>query len=145
VNMSQSSNDVIPTVMHVAARVALERELIPALQRFFEALQNKAEEFDDVLKSGRTHLMDATPVRLGQEFAGYASQIHHAIRRLRAASNELAELALGGTATGTGINCPPDFPAKAISLIGEATGLAFREADDHFEAQAAKDAYVSAS
>ena len=145
VNASQSSNDVIPTVMHVAARVGLERELIPALQRFLEALESKAEEFDDVLKSGRTHLMDATPVRLGQEFAGYASQIHHAIRRLRVASNELAELALGGTATGTGINCPPAFAARTIALIGEATGLAFREAENHFEAQAAKDAYVSAS
>lgn len=145
VNMSQSSNDVIPTAMHVAARVGLERELIPALSRLHEALEGKATEFDDVLKSGRTHLMDATPVRLGQEFGGYASQIHHSIRRLRAASNELAELALGGTATGTGINRPPEFPELAIATVGDITGLAFREAEDHFEAQAAKDAYVSTS
>ena len=145
VNMSQSSNDVIPTAMHVAARVGIERELIPALTRLQEALIAKAEEFDDVLKSGRTHLMDATPVRLGQEFGGYASQIHHAIRRLRNASNEVAELALGGTAVGTGINRHVDFPEKAIARIGDITGLAFREAENHFEAQAAKDAYVNAS
>src|SRR5690606_4695624 len=145
VNMSQSSNDVIPTAMHVAGRVAIERELVPALSALQESLERKAREFDDVLKSGRTHLMDATPVRLGQEFAGYASQIHHCVRRLRNASNELAELALGGTATGTGINRHKDFPARAIALIGEETGLAFREAENHFEAQGAKDAYVSAS
>lgn len=145
VNMSQSSNDVIPTAMHVAGRVAFERELIPALSALLESLEAKAEEFDDVLKSGRTHLMDATPVRMGQEFSGYASQVHHSIRRLRGASNELAELALGGTATGTGINRHIAFPEKAINLIGDATGLAFREAENHFEAQAAKDAYVSAS
>ncbi len=143
VNMSQSSNDVIPTAMHVAARVALERELLPALSRFEAALDAKAQEFDDVLKSGRTHLMDATPVRLGQEFGGYAAQIRADIRRLRAASHELSELALGGTATGTGINCPTAFPAKAIEYISEATKLGFREADNHMEAQAAKDAYVS--
>ncbi|MEZ4702920.1 MAG: lyase family protein, partial [Rhodothermales bacterium] len=97
VNMSQSSNDVIPTAMHVSARIALERELVPALKRFQAALTAKATAFDDVLKSGRTHLMDATPVRLGQEFAGFASQIQHGIRRLEYASGELAELALGGT------------------------------------------------
>jgi fumarate hydratase class II len=145
VNMGQSSNDVIPTAMHVAARVGIERELIPALERLHDALQAKAEEFDDVIKSGRTHLMDATPVRLGQEFGGYASQVEHGIRRLRNASDELAELALGGTATGTGINCPPKFPELAIANISEATDLDFREAENHFEAQAAKDAYVSAS
>ena len=145
VNMSQSSNDVIPTAMHVAARNALERELLPALSRLHEALQAKAEAFDDVLKSGRTHLMDATPVRLGQEFGGYAAQVRHGIHRLRAASHELAELALGGTATGTGINRHVDFPGRAIALISEKTELAFREADNHFEAQAAKDAYVMVS
>ncbi len=145
VNMSQSSNDVIPTAMHIAARVGIERELIPALSNLHDALAAKAEEFDDVLKSGRTHLMDATPVRLGQEFGGYASQIHHAIRRLRGASNELAELALGGTATGTGINRHIDFPEKAIAKIGDIAGLAFREAENHFESQSAKDAYVSTS
>lgn len=142
VNMSQSSNDVIPTAMHVAARVALEEELIPALERFHASLIEKAEAFDDILKSGRTHLMDATPVRLGQEFGGYASQVKHGIRRLRFASEELAELALGGTAVGTGINRPTAFPADAISYISKTTGIAFREAENHFEAQGAKDAYV---
>ncbi len=144
VNMSQSSNDVIPTTMHVSARVAIENDLIPALDRFAKALEAKSREFDDVLKSGRTHLMDATPVRLGQEFGGYAAQIRNGIRRLEVASAELAELALGGTATGTGINRPKDFPDKAISYISKKTGLVFREAGNHFEAQAAKDAYVSA-
>jgi fumarate hydratase class II len=145
VNMSQSSNDVIPTAMHVAARVAIEQELIPALERFQSALEAKAAAFDDILKSGRTHLMDATPVRLGQEFGGYAAQIRHGIRRLRFASEELAELALGGTATGTGINCPLTFAADAISYISKKTGLSFQEAENHFEAQAAKDAYVMAA
>ncbi len=145
VNMGQSSNDVIPTAMHVAAKVGIERELIPALERLQAALEAKAEAFDDVLKSGRTHLMDATPVRLGQEFGGYAAQVAHGIRRLQRAGAELGELALGGTAVGTGINRHPDFPRLAIERISEATGLAFREAENHFEAQAAKDAYVSAS
>ena len=143
--MSQSSNDVIPTAMHISARVALENELIPALTNFREALLKKAAEFDDVLKSGRTHLMDATPVRLGQEFGGYAAQIDHAIRRLQFASEELAELALGGTATGTGINMPVPFSEKAISHINKSTDLTFWEAKNHFEAQAAKDAFVSAA
>jgi fumarate hydratase class II len=125
VNMSQSSNE--------------------ALEKLAEALQEKAHAFDEVIKSGRTHLMDATPVRLGQEFAGYAAQIRKNINRLRQASEELSELALGGTATGTGINRHPDFPRRAIAYISAETGLAFREAEDHFEAQAAKDAFVQAS
>jgi fumarate hydratase class II len=145
VNMGQSSNDVIPTAMHVAARVAIHEDLIPALERLRDSLLAKAAEFDDVVKSGRTHLMDATPVRLGQEFAGYASQVEHGIRRLRNASEELAELALGGTAVGTGTNALPGFPERAIARISDLTGLAFREAENHFEAQGAKDAYVSAS
>ena len=145
VNMGQSSNDVIPTAMHVAARVAIHEDLIPALERLRDALLAKAAEFDDVVKSGRTHLMDATPVRLGQEFGGYASQLDHGIRRLRNASEELAELALGGTAVGTGTNALPGFPERAIARISDLTGLAFREAENHFEAQGAKDAYVSAS
>ncbi|NBC87048.1 MAG: aspartate ammonia-lyase [Bacteroidetes bacterium] len=144
VNMSQSSNDTIPTAMHVAARVAIEEELLPAMDELHEALREKAQAFDDVLKSGRTHLMDATPVRLGQEFSGYAAQIEQAIVRIERASDELAELALGGTATGTGLNCPPEFPATAIEAISERTGLDFHEAPNHFAAQAAKDAYVSA-
>ena len=143
VNMSQSSNDVIPTAMHLSARVAIEQELIPALSAFRNALLQKAEEFDDVLKSGRTHLMDATPVRLGQEFGGYAAQIEGAIKRLQLASEELAELALGGTATGTGINRPLPFAEEAISHINKSTGLTFWEAKNHFEAQASKDAFVA--
>ncbi|HEX8452547.1 MAG TPA: class II fumarate hydratase [Longimicrobium sp.] len=145
VNMGQSSNDVIPTAMHVAARVAIQEDLIPALERLRDALRAKAAAFDDVVKSGRTHLMDATPVRLGQEFGGYASQVEHGIRRLRAAGEELAELALGGTAVGTGTNALPAFPGAAIARISDLTGITFREAENHFEAQGAKDAYVSAS
>ncbi|HEY0154030.1 MAG TPA: class II fumarate hydratase [Longimicrobium sp.] len=145
VNMGQSSNDVIPTAMHVAARVAIQEDLIPALERLRDALRAKAAAFDDVVKSGRTHLMDATPVRLGQEFGGYASQVEHGIRRLRAAGEELAELALGGTAVGTGTNALPAFPGAAIARISDLTGITFCEAENHFEAQGAKDAYVSAS
>jgi len=145
VNMSQSSNDVIPSAMHISARRALEEELVPSLERFQDALQNKAEEFDDVIKSGRTHLMDATPVRLGQEFGGYARQIEQGVTRLRRTSEELAELALGGTATGTGINCPAEFPERVIRRIAEKVGLDFFEAKNHFEAQASKDACVSAA
>ena len=145
VNMGQSSNDVIPTAMHVAARVAIHEDLLPALERLRDALESKAREFDDVLKSGRTHLMDATPVRLGQEFGGYASQVEHGIRRVRAAADDLAELALGGTAVGTGTNRLPDFPARTIARISDLTGLEFREAENHFEAQGAKDACVHAS
>jgi fumarate hydratase, class II len=145
VNMSQSSNDVIPSAMHVAAKVGIERDLIPALQSLFTSLNQKAAEFDDVVKSGRTHLMDATPVRLGQEFSGYAQQISRSVDRARYASDALAELPLGGTATGTGINCPPGFAASAIRHISEQSGLNFHEAENHFEAQAAKDTYVMAS
>ncbi|MEM1125367.1 MAG: class II fumarate hydratase [Bacteroidota bacterium] len=144
VNMSQSSNDVIPTAMHVSARMALHEELIPALERFQASLEAKAEAFDDVLKSGRTHLMDATPVRLGQEFGGYAAQVAKGQQRVRQAAEELAELALGGTAVGTGINRHPDFPRRAIEALSEATGLTFQEAANHFEAQAAKDGFVMA-
>ncbi|MFB3132299.1 MAG: class II fumarate hydratase [Rhodothermales bacterium] len=145
VNMSQSSNDVIPTAMHIAAAVAIAHELVPALRQLYHALKAKAKAFDDVLKSGRTHLMDATPVRLGQEFGGYAAQIWHSLRRMHTAVDELSELALGGTATGTGINRHVDFPRLAISYINEATLLGFVEADNHFEAQAAKDGFVMAS
>ncbi len=145
VNSAQSSNDVIPTAIHVAARVAMDRELLPALQHLHAALAAKAMAFDHVLKSGRTHLMDATPVRLGQEFRGYAVQVTKGMERVRRASDELAELALGGTATGTGINTDPAFPGRAIAKISELTGIAFHEADDHFEAQGARDAAVSAS
>jgi fumarate hydratase, class II len=145
VNFGQSSNDVIPTAIHVATRVAMEKELLPALEHLRAALAAKASAFDGIVKSGRTHLMDATPVRLGQEFSGYATQVAKGAERVRNASAELAELALGGTATGTGINTHPEFAAKTIARVAAATGLAFREADDHFEAQGAKDAAVSAS
>lgn len=145
VNFGQSSNDVIPTVIHVAARTAMEEELLPALDELREALAGKAQAFDDVVKSGRTHLMDATPVRLGQEFAGWARQVELGMARVRAGSQEMAELSLGGTATGTGINTHPEFAERAIQRISAATGLTFREAADHFEAQGAKDGVVSAS
>jgi fumarate hydratase, class II len=145
VNMGQSSNDVIPTAMHISARVAIHEDLVPAVERLRDALNAKADEFDDVIKSGRTHLMDATPVRLGQEFGGYAAQLDGALRRLRLASDELSELALGGTAVGTGTNRLPEFPARAIERMNRATGLEFREAENHFEAQSAKDAFVFAS
>jgi fumarate hydratase class II len=145
VNFGQSSNDVIPTAMHVSARIAMEMELIPSLEALGAALEAKAREFDGVMKSGRTHLMDATPVRLGQEFAGYATQVRKGIERVRRAMTELEELALGGTATGTGINMHPEFPGKTIARLGIVTGVRFREAENHFEAQGGKDAVVSAS
>ena len=143
VNFGQSSNDVIPTAIHIAARVAIEDELLPALEHMRAALAEKAEAFDGIMKSGRTHLMDATPVRLGQEFAGYATQVAKGIERVRVAGAELEELALGGTATGTGINTHPDFSPKTIARIASATGISFTEAGNHFEAQAAKDAAVN--
>ena len=145
VNMSQSSNDVIPSAMHVAAKCELESRLLPALERFRTALLEKADEFDDIVKSGRTHLMDATPIRLGQEFGGFAAQIKKSQERIGFAAEELTELALGGTAVGTGINRPEAFPEKAIAVISRKTGVAFREAENHVEAQAAKDAYVHAA
>jgi fumarate hydratase class II len=144
VNFGQSSNDVIPTAIHIAARLGIEREVIPALKGLAATFESKAEEFDDIVKSGRTHLMDATPVRLGQEFGGYAAQVRKGIARLERASEELAELPLGGTATGTGINTHPEFPAKTIARISKDTGLRFTEAANHFEAQGARDALVEA-
>ena len=144
-NFGQSSNDVIPTAIHVSARVSIEEELLPALGHLSTALTEKANIFDEIIKSGRTHLMDATPVRLGQEFSGYAAQVTKGIDRVRSTSAELEELALGGTATGTGINTHPDFAEKVIARIAEITGVAFREAEDHFEAQGSKDAAVSVS
>ena len=141
VNMSQSSNDVIPTAIHLAAAMAITYELLPALEDLQNSLQLKSIEFDDVIKPGRTHLMDATPVRLGQEFGGYAAQVRKGIERIAHARDGLLELPLGGTAVGTGINRRPEFPAKAISLISDDTGLVFREAANHFEAQGARDAW----
>jgi len=145
VNMSQSSNDVIPTAMHVAAREGLDQDLLPALGALRAALAAKATQFDGVVKIGRTHLQDATPIRLGQEFSGYARQVELAIERLRGAGTGLDELAIGGTAVGTGINAPPAFAARVATLLATRTGLPFRETANHFEAQGGKDAVVHLS
>jgi len=145
VNASQSSNDVIPTAIHVAAVAAIEDDLLPALRELTAGLAAKAVEFDDVLKSGRTHLQDATPVRLGQEFGGYAAQVGLGVERVERVVPELAELALGGTAVGTGINAPEGFAAATIAAMSGRAGYELREAANHFEAQASKDAVVNAS
>jgi fumarate hydratase class II len=145
VNASQSSNDVFPSSIHLAATEAFVRELIPALEHLATALTAKAEAWAEVVKSGRTHLMDATPVTLGQEFSGYAQQVSNGIERLTATVPRLAELPLGGTAVGTGVNTPPGFAPAVISLLASATGLPLTEARNHFEAQGARDALVEAS
>ena len=145
VNFGQSSNDVIPTAIHVAAVAALRDDLLPALSALAGSLRTKADEFAEVVKSGRTHLMDATPVTLGQEFGGYATQVRKGAERLHKVLSELEELPLGGTAVGSGLNAPDGFAADVIADMEALTGFPFREADDHFEAQAAKDATVSAS
>jgi len=145
VNMGQSSNDVIPTAIHVAVLLSLDRELLPALERLCEALAVKARAWDGIVKSGRTHLMDATPIRLGQEFSGYASQVEHGAARVRATYRHLAELALGGTAVGTGINAHPEMPGKAIRRLAAETRLPLVRAPNAFEAQAAQDALIEAS
>ena len=145
VNASQSSNDVFPTSIHVAATEGVVRELIPALDHLAQALEAKAGEWATVVKSGRTHLMDATPVTLGQEFGGYAAQVRYGIERLTSSLPRLAELPLGGTAVGTGINTPPGFSAAVIAELAETTGLPFTEARNHFEAQGARDGLVEAS
>lgn len=145
VNMGQSSNDVIPTAIHVSAAEQLKTCLLPALQRLEEGLAQKTKEFWDVVKIGRTHLMDATPVRLGQEFGGYAQQMAYAKSRAEKAIDVLRELALGGTAVGTGLNRHPHFPGKVIRHLHQRTGIEFYEARNHFEAQAAKDGVVEAS
>lgn len=144
VNFGQSSNDVIPTAMHVAVLEAIEGDLLPALETLGAELAAKEEAFDDVVKTGRTHLQDATPVRLGQEFGGYRAQIEKGAERLEDTIPRLAELALGGTAVGTGLNTDPEFPALAAEYIAEETGHSFGEADNHFEAQAAHDAMSEA-
>ncbi|WP_030713923.1 class II fumarate hydratase [Streptomyces sp. NRRL F-2580] len=145
VNASQSSNDVFPSSIHIAATAAVTGELIPALEHLAAALERKAAEFAQVVKAGRTHLMDATPVTLGQEFGGYAAQLRYGVERLRACLPRLAELPLGGTAVGTGINTPPGFSAAVIAEVAAATGLPLTEARDHFEAQGARDALVETS
>ncbi len=145
VNMSQSSNDVIPTSIHVAVAVELVKDLIPGLEVLAGSLDRKAKEFSDLVKTGRTHLQDATPITLGQEFSGYHSQMIHSISRIKRSLETILELPLGGTAVGTGINTHPEFLKKAIAEISKRTGVSFREADNHFEAQAAKDALVEMS
>ena len=145
VNASQSSNDTFPTSIHVAATAAITRDLIPALEHLAEALEAKAVEFETVVKAGRTHLMDATPVTLGQEFGGYAAQVRYGVERLQSALPRVAELPLGGTAVGTGINTPPGFSARVIEVLAELTGLPLTEARNHFEAQGSRDALVEAS
>ncbi|MEU0163700.1 class II fumarate hydratase [Streptomyces sp. NPDC006261] len=145
VNASQSSNDVFPSSIHIAATAAVTADLIPALDHLAESLERKSAEFAEVVKSGRTHLMDATPVTLGQEFGGYAAQIRYGVERLRASLPRLAELPLGGTAVGTGINTPPGFSAAVIAEVAAATGLPLTEARDHFEAQGARDGLVETS
>ncbi|MFE2721244.1 class II fumarate hydratase [Kitasatospora sp. NPDC059327] len=145
VNASQSSNDVFPSSIHIAATAAVTHDLVPALEHLAEALERKAAEFSQVVKSGRTHLMDATPVTLGQEFGGYAAQVRHGRERLLATLPRVAELPLGGTAVGTGINTPPGFAAAVIEDVARATDLPLTEARDHFEAQGARDGLVELS
>ena len=145
VNLGQSSNDVIPTAIHVSALEQMARKLLPALQHLKSSLQAKAEEFDDVVKIGRTHLQDAVPIRLGQEFSGFARMVEQAAARVGRTFDSLAELAIGGTAVGTGLNCPEGFPEKMIEKLNEWTDLDFREAENRFEALATRDAAVEAS
>ena len=144
VNKCQSSNDAIPTALQLSAAVAIEEALIPALVDLQQALAAKADEFWGVVKTGRTHLQDATPIRLGQEFAGYAGQVEEAIRRAQAARDELLTVPLGGTAVGTGINAHPEYAARACAHLSELTGLPVREAPNHFHAQASLDAVIAA-
>jgi len=145
VNMGQSSNDVIPSVVHLSAANAIHERLIPSLRHLRDALAAKARAFDGVIKSGRTHMMDATPIRLGQEFGGYASMVEHGIARLEAVLPDLCELALGGTAVGTGLNTHPEFARRVAARVAAQAKLPFVEARNHFEAQGSQDAAVWAS
>src|SRR5437762_31052 len=145
VNFGQSSNDVIPTAIHLSALVSIEHDLLPALSGLQRALEEKAEAFMPIVKTGRTHLQDATPIRLGQEFLGYAGQIERGIARLRHAQSELSEVALGGTAVGTGVNTHPEFSARVCQLLSEMNGVTVRETSNHFQAQSTLDNIVEAS
>src|ERR687893_386713 len=145
VNRGQSSNDVIPTAIHLAALISIERDLLPALHKLRDALGDKSVEFDDVVKTGRTHLQDATPIRLGQEFQGYAGQIERGIQRVNKAVEDLAEVALGGTAVGTGVNTHPEFASRVCERLSARFGIEVRETENHFQAQSAMDAAVFAS
>lgn len=139
VNLGQSSNDIVPTVLHVSLAIAIKNQLAPALRHLHDALEAKSKEFEEVVKIGRTHLMDATPLSLGQEFSGYAHQLAKAVVRAEECIDRLEELAIGGTAVGTGLNSHPEFSKKVCAILAEETGIGFREADNHFEAQAARD------
>ncbi|MDQ6660895.1 MAG: class II fumarate hydratase, partial [Chloroflexota bacterium] len=145
VNFGQSSNDVIPTAIHLSALVSIERDLLPALLGLQQALQQKAEEFMPIVKTGRTHLQDATPIRLGQEFLGYAGQIERGIARMHHAENELSEVALGGTAVGTGVNTHSEFAARVCQKLSKMNGIPIHETSNHFQAQSTLDNIVEAS
>jgi len=145
VNMGQSSNDVIPTAIHVAALEGISKRLVPALEALRAALEERARAFDHVVKIGRTHLQDAVPIRLGQEFSGYAAQVAGGVRRLKLCGESLGELAIGGTAVGTGINTHPEFPPRMAARLSQETGLPFRPAANNFEAMASRDAAVETS
>jgi fumarate hydratase, class II len=145
VNMGQSSNDVIPTAIHLAAIISIKQDLFPALEKLQKALQEKAGQFDGVVKTGRTHLQDATPIRLGQEFLGYAGQMERGIERVLKAQDDLAEVALGGTAVGTGVNTQPEFAARVCERLSERFGVDVHETENHFQAQSAMDATVFTS
>jgi fumarate hydratase class II len=145
VNLGQSSNDVIPSVLHLSAAVEIRNDLLPALRHLAEILEKKAREFDPIIKTGRTHLMDATPIRLGQEFSGYASQVRHGIARLEAVMPDLCELAIGGTAVGTGLNTHPEFGRRVAAELAKHAQIPFVEAPNHFEAQGAQDGAAWAS
>ena len=145
VNMGQSSNDVIPTAIHLAALITIKEQLVPALEHLKTALDQKAKEFWGIVKTGRTHLQDATPIRLGQEFLGFAGQVQHSLQRLHHAQDELSQVALGGTAVGTGVNTHPEFGAGATALLSEMAGVTVQETDSHFQAQNTLDAVVEAS
>jgi fumarate hydratase class II len=145
VNMGQSSNDVIPTAIHLSALISIEQDLLPALEKLRAALQQKATQFDNVVKTGRTHLQDATPIRLGQEFLGYAGQMERGIERLRKAQDDLSEVALGGTAVGTGVNTQPEFATRVCERLSARFGVDVHETENHFQAQSAMDATVFTS
>ncbi|MBI4287179.1 MAG: class II fumarate hydratase [Chloroflexi bacterium] len=145
VNLGQSSNDVIPTAIHLSAAISLKEKMVPAMQELEKALRQKSDEFWPVIKTGRTHLQDAVPIRLGQEFLGYAGQVERCLRRLRLAQDELSEVALGGTAVGTGFGAHPQFAGRVCQLLTELTGIAVRETDNHFQAQSTVDGVVAVS
>jgi fumarate hydratase class II len=145
VNMGQSSNDVMPTAIHLAALTAINEHLVPALEELDVDLRQKVQAFWGIIKTGRTHLQDATPIRLGQEFLGFAGQVEHGLKRLHHAQEELSDVALGGTAVGTGVNTHPEFASRVCALLSEMTGVTVRETDNHFQAQNNLDAVVEAS